>query len=438
MIYNLLEKTKNPDASQARDVLEKAKEKKGLLLDETAILLNSGEEVRDELFETAGQVKHEIYGNRVVMFAPLYVSNLCVNNCAYCGFGAGVGTTRKKLSMEEIAQQTKKIINMGHKRILLEAGEHPEANFDFILDAIKTIYDTKGKGEIRRLNVNVAPLSVEEFKRLKEAGIGTYQLFQETYHRETYERLHKGPKADFERQYHAHDKALEAGIDDYGMGVLFGLYDFKYEVLSLINHAGVLELNYGVGPHTLSVPRWKPAQGVGWDHAPHKVRDEDFLKIIAVLRLAVPYTGMIISTRESPEIRAQAFRLGVSQASAGSKTSPGGYGSAYEAEQFSLSDQRSLEEVVDSLVDSGFMPSWCTACYRKGRTGEVFMDLAKPGKIHTFCDINAILSFAEYLEDYAGEELKEKGYAQIRKIAKGKGVLRRLKDIKNGARDLFF
>src|SRR3989338_7526503 len=315
LLWKILEKTKNPPPERIREILVKAREKEGLSLEETAALLNTDNpDLLQEMFYVSGRIKDEIYGERLVLFAPLYLSSYCTNDCAYCGFHRRNPAPRKRLSCEEIREETKVLIEMGHKRLLLECGEHPRFSpIDYVVEAIETIYAAKsGKGEIRRLNVNIAAASVEDYKKLKKAGIGTYQLFQETYHRQTYEKLHRGPKADYERQLFAHDRAMEAGIDDIGLGVLFGLFDYKFDTLALVSHSQYLDQTYGVGPHTISVPRFQPAPTVDID-LPHKVSEEQLLKIISILRMAVPYTGMIITTRERPEIRAKAFEIGISQ-----------------------------------------------------------------------------------------------------------------------------
>jgi 2-iminoacetate synthase len=442
----MLESARGPDDGRLREILRKAERKQGLELEESACLLQITDKKQMELlFKSAGRVKDEIYGNRLVLFAPLYVSDYCVNDCEYCGFHCrNRALKRKSLTTGEIRAETEKIIRMGHKRILLEAGEHPSVSIGYICDAIKTIYGTKvGNGEIRRVNVNIAATTSENYRKLKEAGIGTYQLFQETYHRETYGKVHNGPKADYERQLTAHERAYEAGIDDYGMGVLFGLYDYRFEVLSLLAHAKFMEARHGVGPHTISVPRFRPAQSV--DFKPESpVSDQDFLKLIAVIRLSLPYTGMIISTREPPEIRAKAFGIGISQTSAASRTSPGGY-STNENAQFETSDERPVGEVVMGMCRQGLLPSFCTACYRSRRTGEAFMKLAKAGNIHHLCRPNAILTFKEYLLDYAGPELRAEGEALIEKeIGRIESPERRLetrnrlRSVEKGERDVFF
>ncbi|MEO0113330.1 MAG: [FeFe] hydrogenase H-cluster radical SAM maturase HydG, partial [candidate division WOR-3 bacterium] len=387
-IFEILEKTKNPDKKTIELIFDRAKEKKGLSLEEVGYLTNlKDKELIDELFKIAGKIKEEIYGERLVFFAPLYISDFCVNDCEYCNFHIRNPMKRRKLSLDEIKEETERIIEMGHKRILLECGEDPVNNpIDYIVSAIETIYSVKTeKGNIRRINVNISATTKENYKKLKQAKIGTYQLFQETYHYETYKKLHKGPKGDYERQITAHIRAFEAGIDDLGIGVLFGLYDWRFEVLSLVSHAQFMDKYLGVGPHTISVPRFRKAPTVTYQPE-YPVSDEDFLKIIAILRVAVPYTGMILSTRERPEIRRVAFKLGISQTSAGSKTSPGGYRNfSKEEAQFEIYDLRTLEEVINDILKDKLIPSFCTACYRVGRTGEDFMNLAKPGEINKFC-----------------------------------------------------
>lgn len=445
-----------PSEQRIKKIAEKAREKKGLTLEETGELLAARRD-NEKIFESARAIKQEIYGSRIVLFAPLYLSSYCINDCAYCGFRSSNKTPRKRLTIEEIREQTTQLEKMGHKRLLLEAGEHPDNTIEYVRDAIKAIYATKGtRGEsIRRVNVNIAATTKENYAILKEAGIGTYQLFQETYHKPTFEKLHCGPKADYCRQINAAEIAFSAGIDDYGLGALFGLYDWKYEVLSLIAHAQKLEEGLGVGPHTISVPRYKPAAGATLE--PFVMSDEDFLRAIAILRLAVPYTGMILSTRETASLRHKAFELGISQASAASIVEPGGYGKskattqqqapANEAKQFKISDERSLEEVVQALCRQGLLPSFCTACYRRERTGEDFMELAKNGKINEFCLPNALLTFKEYLEDHASPQTRAEGektirnqLAQLQNTPENTRIetIARLKRIEQGERDLYF
>lgn len=447
-IKGVLDKTRNSSDKEALAVLAKAREKKGLTLDEVGVLLNLEDPVlKGKLFETASRIKDEIYGERLVFFAPLYISDYCVNDCAYCNFhSSNAGLARKRLSLEEIEEQARLLIGMGHKRLLLECAEDACNDIDYVVSAIARIYAARAeKGNIRRINVNIAATSVENYRKLKAANIGTYQLFQETYHRPTYEKLHRGPKADYQRQITAHSRAFAAGLDDLGLGVLFGLYDWRFEVLALIEHSQYMEKTLGVGPHTISVPRFCPAPSVGYQPE-YPVSDEDFLKIIAVIRLAVPYTGMIISTRETPDIRRQAFRIGISQASAASSASPGGYGSkAKEKAQFRIQDERPLYEVIKSAIEDNLLPSFCTACYRRGRTGEAFMELSKPGEIHNFCRPNGLLTFAEYLEDFCHNGIYEKGQAlidsyfnQISDPALRQATQERLQKIKQGERDLYF
>jgi 2-iminoacetate synthase len=447
-INEILEATRNPSRNKILEILKKALKKRGLELEEVGYLVNTEDpKLIKKMFAVSGRIKKEIYGDRLVFFAPLYVSNFCINDCEYCGFHRRNPAPRKKLTLEEVRQQVKILENMGHKRLLLEFGEHPKENpIDYVVDVIKTVYSTKsGRGEIRRVNVNLAATTVENYRKLKEAGIGTYQLFQETYHRKTYESLHNGPKADYDRQIFAHDRAFKAGIDDVGLGVLFGLYDYRFDVLGLVSHAQYLDEKYGVGPHTFSVPRWQPADTVSWKSPPYPVSEKELLKIISILRMAVPYTGMIISTRERPEIRAKAFEIGISQTSAASRTSPGGYGKEEGLAQFTLSDRRTLDDVLKSVLKQGLLPSFCTACYRKGRTGELFMSIAKPGNIKNLCTPNAILTFKEYLEDYASEDVKKMGLKiidkQLRNISDKnmrKEVKIRLERIENGERDIYF
>ena len=446
LIEQILEETQNPTSEQIDIILNKAANIKGIGLKEAAFLINADKKYTEKMFKTAGKIKNEIYGERLVLFAPLYVSNYCINDCEYCGFHARNKCKRKKLTLKEVEQQTRVLINMGHKRLLLEFGEHPiESPIDYIIDVIKTIYSVKeGKGDIRRVNVNIAATTVEDYRKLKEIGIGTYQLFQETYHRETYAKLHKGPKADFNRQLEAHDRAFEAGIDDIGLGVLYGLYDWKFDTMALLSHAFYLDQKYGVGPHTFSVPRLQPAPTVK-NKWPHAVSEDEILKIIAILRMTVPYTGMIISTRECPEVRRKAFEIGISQTSAASCTSPGGYGKEKALNQFTTSDERSVDEVIEDILDKDMLPSFCTACYRLGRTGSDFMDIAKPGEIHNFCRPNAILTLKEYLEDYAKDRTKAKGLKIIDKYVKKipsesvkQKTIKRLTQIEKGKRDLYF
>jgi 2-iminoacetate synthase len=417
-IFATLSAAQGREAGQVREILAKAREMEGLNAADMAALMETNDpELLEEMFAAARHVKNEIYGNRLVLFAPLYISNLCANECLYCAFRArNKELVRRALNSDEIARETRILIEQGHKRVLLVSGEsYPKEGLDYVLNAIETVYSTRsGRGEVRRVNANVAPLSVEDFKRLKAAKIGTYQCFQETYHRETYAAVHVGGvKRDFDWRVTCFDRAMQAGIDDVGIGVLFGLYDWKYEVLAMKQEIEHLEDAFGVGPHTISVPRLEPAIGSALAYAPaHPVSDGDFKKIVALLRLAVPYTGIIMSTRENADTRRGTFELGVSQISAGSRCNPGGYADSangHNAEQFQLGDHRSLDEVVRDVAALGYTPSFCTACYRLGRTGADFMDLAKPGLIKQHCAPNALSSCMEYLLDYAKPQTRKVG-----------------------------
>ena len=434
--------------------MEKAKLRKGLSHREASVLLAC--EMPDkiqQIYALAEQLKKDFYGNRIVMFAPLYLSNYCVNGCVYCPYHAkNKHIARKKLTQEEIVKEVMALQDMGHKRLALEAGEDPVNNpIEYILECIKTIYSIQHKnGAIRRVNVNIAATTVEEYRTLKEAGIGTYILFQETYHKESYEQLHPtGPKHNYAYHTEAMDRAMEGGIDDVGLGVLFGLERYAYEFAGLLMHAEHLEAVHGVGPHTISVPRVKRADDIDPDAFDNGIDDEIFAKIIACIRIAVPYTGMIISTRESKEVRERALHLGVSQISGGSKTSVGGYCEEEpedeNSEQFDVSDKRTLDEVVHWLMDLGYIPSFCTACYREGRTGDRFMSLCKSGQIQNCCHPNALMTLKEYLEDYASPETKKIGEALIQKelgnIPKEKVreiTVHHLQEIEKGNRDFRF
>jgi 2-iminoacetate synthase len=454
-INSILDRAKNTTDNEAREIVAKGRDAKGLTPYETAILLqNKSTEINELMYEAAHEVKEKIYGKRLVFFAPLYISNYCINNCVYCGYRIDNKINRRRLSPEEIEQEVIALEAMGHKRIALETGEDPKnCPLDYVLDSIRKIYEVKEKtGSIRRINVNIAATTVEDYRKLKEAGIGTYILFQETYHRPTYAKMHpSGPKGDYDWHTTAMDRAMEGGIDDVGFGVLFGLYDFKFEVLGLLFHSLHLEERFGVGCHTISVPRMRPATGVNLTTFPYLVNDNDFKKIIAVIRLAVPYTGMILSTREPAEFRDQILSLGISQLSAGSCTGVGGYHKDIEKRQvesngqFQVEDQRSTDEVLQSVCSSGYIPSFCTACYRKGRTGDRFMPLAKTGEIQNVCQPNAILTFKEFLLDYASDETKTLGEATIQdhlnRISNPKvrkETEDRLKRLENGERDLYF
>lgn len=402
-------------------LLTKADRCKGLTHREAAVLLRCDDPtLRTRIHDLARDVKRRFYGNRIVLFAPLYLSNHCVNGCVYCPYHAkNHQLPRKKLTQDEVRHEVVALQDLGHKRLALESGEHPiETPIEYILDCINTIYSTHHKnGAIRRVNVNIAATTVENYKKLKDAGIGTYILFQETYHKDNYERLHPtGPKSNYAWHTEAMDRAQTAGIDDVGCGVLFGLSPYAYDFVGLLMHAEHLEARFGVGPHTISVPRIRPADDIDPAMFPHAVADDDFLHIIACIRLAVPYTGMIISTRESADIRGKALHLGISQISGGSRTSVGGYCEEDESDtaQFETNDTRSLDEVIAWLIDMGYLPSFCTACYRAGRTGDRFMSLCKSGKIHACCTPNAIMTTKEYLVDYASPATRAKGEALIR------------------------
>lgn len=403
-------------------ILNKARERKGLSHREAIVLLDCElEDKNQEIYALAEQIKKDFYGNRIVMFAPLYLSNYCINGCEYCPYHAkNKHIARKKLTQEEIVREVTALQDMGHKRLAIEAGEDPKNNpIEYILESIKTIYSIKHKnGAIRRVNVNIAATTVEEYRMLKEAGIGTYILFQETYNKENYERLHPtGPKSDYAYHTEAHDRAMEGGIDDVGLGVLFGLNNYRYDFTGILMHAEHLEAYKGVGPHTISVPRVRRADDIDPDTFDDGIDDDTFAKIVACIRIAVPYTGMIVSTRESKACRERVLHLGISQISGGSKTSVGGYVEPEPEEensaQFDVSDNRTLDEVVRWLMEMGYVPSFCTACYREGRTGDRFMTLLKSGQIVNCCHPNALMTLKEYLEDYASPETRKVGDALI-------------------------
>lgn len=397
-----------------REILDKASLMKGLEPYEAlALLLCNDKDAENEMFEIAKKIKLEIYGKRIVLFAPLYLSNYCINGCVYCPYHAkNSHIARKQLTQDEIRAEVTALQDMGHKRLALETGEDPDyASMEYLLESIETIYSIKHKnGAIRRVNVNIAATTVENYKKLKDAGIGTYVLFQETYHKPTYEKVHpSGPKSNYEYHTEAMDRAMEGGIDDVGIGVLFGLYDYKYDFTAMLYHAKHLEDTFGCGPHTISVPRIRPADDVDVKSFPNVIVDSLFKKIVAVLRIAVPYTGIIVSTRESQKSREEALEVGVSQISGGSRTSVGGYVEEEEenSKQFEISDNRSLDDIIKWLSDIGYLPSFCTACYREGRTGDRFMAFAKSGQIKNFCQANAIITLKEYENDYAKEETKK-------------------------------
>lgn len=435
-------------------ILERAKDSKGLSHREAAVLLECDlPEENEKMKSIAKEIKQKFYGNRIVMFAPLYLSNYCINGCVYCPYHLKNKTiSRKKLTQEDIAREVVALQDMGHKRLALEAGEDPVNNpIEYILESIKTIYSIKHKnGDIRRVNVNIAATTVENYRKLKEAGIGTYILFQETYNKKIYEELHPtGPKHNYDYHTEAMDRAMEGGIDDVGIGVLFGLNTYRYDFIGMLMHAEHLEAAMGVGPHTISVPRICPADDVSPENFTNAISDDMFAKIVTVLRIAVPYTGMIVSTRESQESREKVLQLGVTQISGGSRTSVGGYVEEESIEdnssQFDLSDRRTLDEIVNWLLTMGFIPSFCTACYREGRTGDRFMSLVKSGQIVNCCQPNALMTLKEYLEDYASEDAKEKGEViinkEIPKIANEKVrsiAIENLNGITNGKRDFRF
>ena len=457
-ILDSLEYAKNNKNNKKliNEILEKAKKCKGISHREALILLDCElEEENEKMFKLAKEIKEKFYGKRIVMFAPLYLSNYCINGCVYCPYHMkNKHIVRKKLSQEEIKKEVIALQDLGHKRLALEAGEDPVNNpIEYILDSIKTIYSIKHKnGAIRRVNVNIAATTVENYKKLKDAGIGTYILFQETYNKEQYEKLHPtGPKKDYAYHTEAMDRAMEAGIDDVGLGVLFGLNLYRYDFTGILMHAEHLEAKFGVGPHTISVPRICPADDINPEDFKDSISDELFAKIVAVLRIAVPYTGLIVSTRESQKSREKVLDLGVSQISGASSTAVGGYAdrklslSPENTEQFDVSDNRTLDEIVNWLLELGYIPSFCTACYREGRTGDRFMSLVKSGQIANCCQPNALMTLKEYLEDYASEETRINGEKVIEKEINNIGkehvksiVKERLEKIHNGERDFRF
>ena len=455
-ILETLEYARSNKSNRAliEQLIDKAAQFKGLSHREAALLLECDQpDLTERIFRLAQEIKHKFYGNRIVMFAPLYLSNYCVNGCVYCPYHLKNKTiARKKLTQEEIRKEVIALQDMGHKRLALEAGEDPLRNpIEYILESIRPIYSIKHKnGAIRLVNVNIAATTVENYRKLKDAGIGTYILFQETYHKENYESLHPtGPKSKYAYHTEAMDRAMEAGIDDVGLGVLFGLNTYRYDFTGLLMHAEHLEATFGVGPHTISVPRICPADDIATQDFPDAISDEIFCKIVAVIRIAVPYTGMIISTRESAATRRKVLNLGISQISGGSRTSVGGYAIPETPEensaQFDISDTRTLDEVVNWLLDLGHIPSFCTACYRAGRTGDRFMSLVKSGQIANCCAPNALMTLKEYLEDYAAPDTRAKGIELIKKELehvpnpKIKEIAtRNLKKIEEGKRDFRF
>ena len=454
-LESLVRDTKE-DKAAIRDIFAKSKNKEPLTLEETAKLLAiESPEMEQELFETAHELKQSIYGNRIVLFAPLYIGNYCINDCKYCGFRKSLRTAvRKTLSDAELEQEVRSLENLGHKRLILVYGESPLYSPEFIAHTVRKVYETKeGHGSIRRVNINAAPLDVEGYKIVKAAGIGTFQVFQETYHKETYKIYHPADtrKGDYLWRLTAMDRAFEGGIDDMGIGALFGLYDWRFEVLGLVAHAIHLKETFGVGPHTISFPRIQPAAGLKREDLPYLVSDQHFKRLVAILRLAVPYTGLIMTARENETIRNEVMEFGVSQIDSGTKLEIGGYQEKKETqdlerEQFQVGDTRDLDETIRWLMTRDFIPSFCTACYRLGRTGEHFMEYAIPGFIGNFCTPNAILTLAEYLEDYSSPETKAEGYKLIdRELAKMKDDQRKAKVIErlgiirgSDKRDLYF
>ena len=450
-IEEVLQKSEKTDYDEIERVLNKAQNKNGLTHIEVATLLQiKDKNQKKRLYEIAGELKKSIYGNRIVVFAPLYISDYCVNNCTYCGYKRDNKFPRKKLTKEEIQSEVKLLEKMGHKRLALELGEDSiNAPIEYVLEAIDAVYTTKFEnGAIRRINVNIAATTVENYKKLKNADIGTYILFQETYHKPTYEKVHPNSiKGDYQYHLTAFNRAMEGGIDDVGGGVLFGLADYKYEILALMIHNEYLEKHYGVGFHTISVPRIKKAEGMSLDEYPHQIDDDTFRDIVAIIRLAVPFTGMILSTRETAELRRELIKYGISQISAGSSADVGGYSdkeSGKTATQFELADQRTPLEVLKELLDEDYIPSYCTACYRMGRTGDRFMQLAKSGNIQNVCLPNALLTLMEYAMDYGDEELAEKVQKVISKEIKNIKredikilTLEKLEKIRYGKRDLY-
>ncbi|MGI6083359.1 MAG: [FeFe] hydrogenase H-cluster radical SAM maturase HydG [Limnochordia bacterium] len=464
-IRDELSRARQADSAEVARILQKAEQAEGLTPYEAAVLLQTADKEQIEMiYAVARQVKERIYGRRIVIFAPLYISNHCVNGCRYCGYSCRQALARRRLTRDELIEEVRLLEAMGHKRLALEAGEDPvNCPIDYVLECIETIYATSGGPEgnrhlsdsIRRINVNVAATTIEEYRRLKEAGIGTYILFQETYHRESYDHWHPvGPKSDYDWHTTAMDRAMRAGIDDVGVGVLLGLYDYRFDVLGVLHHAAHLEERFGVGPHTVSVPRLRPAAGLDMGQFRHLLSDDDFRRVVAVIRLALPYTGIILSTRERPGFRDDVIGLGVSQISAGSSTGVGGYrrelehsqeDRPLEIPQFAVDDHRRPHEIIRMLCAAGYVPSYCTACYRQGRTGDRFMQLAKTGQIQNVCQPNALLTLKEYALDYADPETKQEIERAIdREMAtipneKVRAEVRgRLTSLEQGERDLFF
>jgi 2-iminoacetate synthase len=442
-----------PDTLKVREIISKSLNKNRLSIAETATLINvTDKDTIEEIKAAAKQLKESVYGNRIVLFAPLYVGNYCTNDCSYCGFRtSNKKQIRSTLSKDELIREVEILEDTGQKRLILVFGEHPQYDARFIHDAVNTVYGVKkGNGEIRRVNINAAPLDINGFKIVKEAGIGTYQIFQETYHEETYKKVHPtGPKSDFNWRLTALDRAQEAGIDDVGIGALFGVFNWRYELLGLIRHVNHFEAIYNVGPHTISFPRVQQASNIKLSNK-YMVSDSDFIKLVAIIRLAVPYTGLILTAREPAHIRDEILQFGVSQIDGGTNIEIKGYAEGNDIqnlhkEQFKINDNRTLNEIIDELVNKGYIPSFCTSCYRTGRTGEHFMEFSVPGFIKNFCQPNALLTLAEYLEDYAPDNTKESGYLLINKELEkfvNNGFQGKIKEkldlIKGGKRDLYF
>jgi len=454
-IFEWLEKTTNPTPERVREIIQRSLDKNRLEPEEMATLINADDpELVEEIFAGARELKKRIYGNRIVLFAPLYVGNECVNRCEYCGFRAdNTEVHRKTLLSDELVAEVEALEDLGHKRLIMVYGEHPNYDAQYIHDTVQEVYKVKkGAGEIRRVNINAAPLDEEGFKIVKEAGIGTYQIFQETYHEETYAKVHSGgPKSNYLWRLHGLDRAMKAGIDDLGIGALLGLYDWRFETMALLYHTIHLEETFKVGPHTISFPRLEPAVGTDIVKITEQwaVSDYDFKRLVAILRLAVPYTGLILTCRESTDLRNEMLSFGVSQIDGGSSIGVGSYSNddpdSFKKSQFLLGDNRSLDEIIRELCDAGFVPSFCTGCYRKGRTGEHFMEFAIPGFVKRFCTPNAVLTFLEYLNDYASGETLEAGLQQIdRELeampdSKAKDeLINRMEQVRAGARDLYF
>ena len=452
-IWDYINNTK-PTVGRVKEIIAKSLDKNRLSLEETAALINTTDpELIEEIKQGARMLKEKVYGERIVLFAPLYVGDMCINNCQYCGFrSTNKEMNRITLEKEQLIEEVAALEEQGHKRLILVFGEHPKYSPEFIADSVRTVYGVKVKnGEIRRVNINAAPLDIDGFRTVKDSKIGTYQVFQETYHQETYKKVHLGGiKRNYEWRLTSLDRAQEAGIDDVGIGALFGLYDWRFEVLGLIRHVNHFEAAYHVGPHTISFPRIQNASSLNIDKS-HLVSDSEFVRLVAILRLAVPYTGMILTARESAKIRDEILRFGVSQIDGGTNLEIGGYSKEknksqdLNMEQFQINDTRSLSEVIDELVKNEYIPSFCTSCYRRGRTGEHFMEFSVPGFIKRFCTPNALLTFAEYLEDYAKETTKQKGYLLIEKklleLASQQDVVElnnKIELVKQGKRDLYF